>query len=203
MTNLVALNLSSNQLTNLMLPADLIHLDFLNLAGNQFTSLTVPAGLTSLSEIVLVGNQLTDVTLPPDMTHLVKLDLAANSLETLVLSQPLAASTNLTATLDTLRTQGVAVFTYPLTVQLIRLRQLLGAFQFAITGPPGVYTVLGSSDLTTWSQVGAVSNGLGSIVFTDVTAHLAPQRFYRALLPSSPANMVFIPPNTFMVGKPE
>ena len=31
---------------------------------------------------------------------------------------------------------------------------------------------------------------------------LSPQKFYRALLQVPPANMVFIPPNTFTMGSP-
>src|SRR5206468_12819461 len=120
---------------------------------------------------------------------------------TFVLPETLAA-TNLAGDVAALRNQGVEVFTYPLTVELIRLRQPLGAFQFALTGPPGVYTVLGSPDLAVWSELGAVSNSLGALVFTDVTAHLSPQRFYRALRQNPPANMVFIPPNTFTMGSP-
>ena len=74
------------------------------------------------------------------------------------------------------------MFPYPLTVQLIRLRQPIGAFQFGVTGPPGVYAVLASTDLAVWSEWGAVTNSLGAILFTDVAAHLSPQKFYRALL---------------------
>jgi formylglycine-generating enzyme required for sulfatase activity len=111
----------------------------------------------------------------------------------------------LAETISFMRSQGVSVFTYPLTIQLIRLRQPIGAFQFAITGPPGVYTVLASADLAAWNELGTVSNPLGSIVFTDVTAHLFPKKFYRALLqstPTIPTNMVLIPPNTFTLGSP-
>jgi len=34
-----------------------------------------------------------------------------------------------------------------------------------------------------------VTNSLGSINFTDVTANLSPQKFYRALLQGPPTNM--------------
>ncbi len=81
---------------------------------------------------------------------------------------------------------------YPLTIQLLRPRALTGAFQMGITGPPGVYAVLASSDLAQWSQVGVVSNSLGSVSFVDVTAHLYPLRFYQALPQIPPTNMVFI-----------
>jgi 4-oxalocrotonate tautomerase len=77
---------------------------------------------------------------------------------------------------------GVAVFTYPLTVQLIQLRQPLGAFQFAIIGPSGTYTVLGSTDLVARSELGVATNSLGAVIFTDVAARLSPRKFYRARL---------------------
>jgi formylglycine-generating enzyme required for sulfatase activity len=50
--------------------------------------------------------------------------------------------------------------------------------------------------------LGVATNSLGSINFTDVTANLSPQKFYRALLQGPPTNMVFIPPNTFTMGSP-
>lgn len=182
LTNLAFLNLSQNQLTNLMLPSDLNHLESLNLGANQLTSLNLPAGLTNLVGLFFVGNQLTNVTLPPDMTQLVALGFLANPLTTFVLPEPLAAM-NLAGDVASLQSQGVSVFTYPLTVRLVRLRQPIGAFQFVITGPPGVYAVLGSTDLVVWSELRAVANPLGSIVFTDVAAHLSPQKFYRVSLP--------------------
>ncbi len=201
LTNLTGLNLSANQLTNLLLPPDLNHLESLNVGSNQLSTLTLPSGLSNLVGLFFVGNQLTNVTLPPDMTQLIGLGFLANPLTTFVLPEPLAA-TNLAGDVAALRNQGVEVFTYPLTVELIRLRQPIGAFQFAVTGPPGVYAVLGSADLEAWSVLGALTNQLGNIVFTDVTAHLASQKFYRTLLQSPPTNMVFIPPNTFTMGSP-
>jgi formylglycine-generating enzyme required for sulfatase activity len=151
--------------------------------------------------LFFVGNLLTNVPLPPDITQLVDLGFLANPLAIFVLPATLAA-TNLAGDVATLRSNGVSVFAYPLTIQLIRLGQPIGAFQFAVTGPPGVYTVLASPDLTTWSVLGAVSNSLGAVVIMDGTAHFSPQKFYRALQQSPPTNMVFIPPNTFMMGSP-
>src|SRR5207249_3431770 len=136
------------------------------------STLTLPSGLSNLVGLFFVGNQLTNVTLPPDMTQLIGLGFLANPLTTFVLPETLAA-TNLAGDVASLQSQGVSVFTYPLTVQLIRLRQPIGAFQFAIAGPPGVYTVLVSTDLAGWSALGVVSNSLGAIVFTDATAHLS------------------------------
>jgi formylglycine-generating enzyme required for sulfatase activity len=65
-----------------------------------------------------------------------------------------------------------------------------------------VYAVLGSTDLVVWSLVGPATNPLGNINFNDVTVNSSPQKFYRALLPGPPANMVFITPNAFTMGSP-
>jgi formylglycine-generating enzyme required for sulfatase activity len=103
---------------------------------------------------------------------------------------------------DSLRNQGVSVFTYPLVAQLVQPLALIGSFKFGITGPPGVYSVLGSTNLGTWTAVGIASNRLGSVLFHDVTSSASPQKFYRVLLQVPPLNMVFIPPNTFTMGTP-
>jgi formylglycine-generating enzyme required for sulfatase activity len=201
MTNLVGLNLTENQLTNLVLPSDLYHLESLNVGGNQLTSLTLPTGLTNLVGLFFVGNRLTTLTIPPDMTRLIGLGFLANPLATFVVSETLAA-TNLVGDVDILRNQGVSVFTYPLTPQLVRPLMLIGSFKIAITGPPGVYSVLGSTNLATWSAVGVATNPLGSVNFHDVTTNVLPQKFYRVLLQVPPTNMVFIPPTTFTMGSP-
>jgi formylglycine-generating enzyme required for sulfatase activity len=224
MTKLGYLDVDGNQLANLTLPAGLTNLVFFRAPNNKLTSFTVPAGLTNLASLFLQNNQLTNVsfssdlkqlvqldlrsnnltsvTLPPDMTNLTTVGLDGNPLNTLVLSEPLAAK--LSNVVSSLRNKGVNVFTYPLSVQLVRFQQLIGAFQFAITGPPGNYTILGSSDLSTWTPMGNVSNPLGAIVFTDTTAHALPHKFYRAISPmlSAPTNMVFIRPNSFVLGSP-
>jgi hypothetical protein len=201
MTNLSALLLQFNQLTNLTLPADLNHLTQINLNGNKLTSLTLPPGLTSLAFLSLTDNQLTNLTLPPEVQRLIGLFWGGNPFTTFVLSEPLAV-TGMASVVDSFRTQGVSVFTYPPEAQLVQPQILVGSFKFAITGPPGVYTVLDSTDLATWSAVGVASNPLGSVIFHDVTSSASPQKFYRALRQDPPANMVFIPPNTFTMGSP-
>jgi formylglycine-generating enzyme required for sulfatase activity len=205
LTNLAGLSLANNQLTNVVLPPDLNRLESLDLGGNRLTSLSLPAGLINLTGLFLTLNQLTNLTLPPDMTNLVALGFLLNPLTTLVLSEPLAASTNFTVNLTTVASlpgQGVSVFTYPLAAQLIRPQMFIGAFKFAITGPPGVYSVLGSTNLLAWSALGVATNPLGSVNFTDVTAHLSSEKFYRVLRQSPPSNMAFIAPNTFKMGSP-
>jgi len=205
LTNLTTLFLDGNQLTNVVLPLDLGHLESLDIGGNRLTSLNLPEGLTNLTGLFLVANQLTNLTLPPDMTKLSALSFLSNPLTTLVLSEPLAASTNLMVNLETiasLQNQGLSVFTYPLAVQLVRPQAFVGSFKLEITGPPGVCSVFGSTNFTTWIAVGVATNPLGSVNFHDVTANASPQKFYRVLLQVPPAKMVFIPPNTFTMGTP-
>jgi hypothetical protein len=78
------------------------------------------------------------------------------------------------------------VFTYPLSVQLtFPQQQPIGAFRFGITGPPGVYQVYSSTNLTVWESLNSVDNPLGQIFFTDTEAHLSSQKFYSAQLQSA------------------
>jgi formylglycine-generating enzyme required for sulfatase activity len=199
MVNLNSLMLSGNQLTNLTLPADLSRLTQIDLGENQLTSFTLPSGMTSLNDLTLDGNRLAIVTLPPDATNLVSLFVNGNPLTTFVLSQPIA-TVNLAGLVASLQTRHVDVHIYPPLPSLLSPhRPTPGTFSFTLTGPPGVYAILRSSNLTTWNDAGVVSNQLGSVTFTDTNSLIA-QKFYRAFLP--PANMVFVPPNTFTMGSP-
>ena len=202
LTNLGTLFLEGNALTNFNLPAGLTALTQLDLSDNELTSLTLPASLTNLTALFLGRNQLTALILPPDMTQLTMLQLDGNPNTRLVLSELLAA-TSLAPTVAFLRSQGFAVSTYPLTPQLITPRTIVGgAFTFAVEGPPGIYTALASANLSDWSVLATVTNEFGTARFSDETAPLSPQKFYRALQQIPPANMVFIPPNTFTMGSP-
>ncbi len=202
MTNLTALRINDNQLTNLNLSTGLSHLSLLVASANQLHSLTLPPGLTSLAILELNSNQLTTLTLPPDMQQLTALFMADEPLLTFVLSESLAA-TGMASVVDSFRTHGVSVFTYPLAVSLASPRRTAtGGFEFTLTGPPGNYAVLSSANLTVFSVLGTATNLLGSAVFTDAQAHLSAQNFYRAQLLTPPPNMVFVPPNTFKMGSP-
>jgi hypothetical protein len=84
-------------------------------------------------------------------------------------------------------TLTIGKIAYPLVAELVRPHALIGAFKFGITGPPGVYTVLGSTNLTDWSAVGGdATNPLGSVNFHEVTTNASPQKFYRARLLTPP-----------------
>lgn len=200
LTSLETLLLRENQLSDFILPAGLGRLSFLALDENQLTQFIFPPGLTNLSSVGLLDNQLTMITLPPDITQLTGFFVDRNPFTTLVLSEPLAA-TNLADDVAFLRNQGVSVFVYPLAVNLVSPRRTVaGAFEFALTGPPGNYAILGSTNLTDWSALATLTNQLGSAFFTDAIS--SPQKFYRALLQGPPTNMVFVPPNTFTMGSP-
>jgi hypothetical protein len=181
LTALTELHLPINLLSSFTLPGGLTNLTTLDLFENALTSFTLPSGLTALTNLNLGVNQLTNLTIPADATNLTTLFLGFNNqLTNVVLPEPLAA-TNLAALVASLRDQGVSVFTYSLTVQLISPRRTeAGDFEFTLTGPPGVYTIFASVDLTTWNELGATTNILGSAVFTDSTASLSARKFYRA-----------------------
>lgn len=201
LTNLVFLGLGGNQLTNLNLSSDLTTLIQVDLANNKLATLSLPPGLTNLTVLSLESNRLATLTLPPDAARLATLALTGNPLTTLILSEPTAM--DLAAMVASLRNQGVSVFTYPLAIRLAgeSLREA-GAFGFSVLGPPGVYSIRASADLAAWNDLGTVTNRLGSAAFNDASAALAPQRFYRAVRPVLPTNMVFVPPATFTMGSP-
>jgi len=119
----------------------------------------LPAGLTSLATLYLFNNPL---------------------LKTFVLSEELAL-TGLAGEVDYLRSQDVSVYTYPEMASLVSgQRTMAGTFEFALNGPPGAYTILGSTDLADWSTLGTLTNELGTAVFLDLTAKNSFQNFYRA-----------------------
>ncbi len=179
-TNLVSLSLFANQLTNVSLATGMNKLTLLGLNENKLSHFDFPSGLTALAFVSLRLNQLTNITVPPDMQQLMGIFVDGNPLANFVLSEPLAA-TNLAATVASLQNQGVSVFTYPLAVRLVSPHQTAaGAFEFTLTGPPGIYSILSSTDLTMLNDSGKATNNFGSAVFIDGEARFSPQKFYRA-----------------------
>jgi len=201
MTNLAGIFFRYNGLTNLTLPADLMQLNSLDILGNKLITLNLPAGLTNLAGLFLAGNQLTNLTLRPDMLRLNSLVLDGNPLTQLVLSE--LEATNLAATVAALENDGIPVAKYPQDLKMTKLLLSDGAFRFGILGPPGFYQVLISTNLADWSPLDVLDLPLGSKFFLDTTTALSPQRFYRVRsMPDLPANLVFIPANTFRMGSP-
>jgi internalin A len=108
MTSLSALNLSHNQLTSLEMPHGLGKLALLDLSFNQLTRFSLPPGATNLAGVVLLGNQLTNLTAPPGLCQLSDLDLNYNHLYDF---SPLASLTNLTSL--SLQHNGLTNLTLP------------------------------------------------------------------------------------------
>jgi hypothetical protein len=49
-----------------------------------------------------------------------------------------------------------------------------------LNGPPGIYSVLGSTNLSSWNVLGSLTNTLGSAAFTDLDVNGTSHKFYRA-----------------------
>jgi len=134
----------------------------------------------SLTFLQVSDNQLATLTLPPDMTNLSSLFLDGNPFTGLVLSEPLAAN-NLAELTLALNNGNISVFTYPLTPRLVAPREPADrSFQFAVSGPPGVYVIFASTNLTAWSELAVLTNQIGVVRFFDVAARLSPRKFYVA-----------------------
>src|SRR5262249_18777886 len=163
-----------NQLTNVVLPAGMTNLQEIFLQDNRLTNFSLPPNLIALVNLQLANNQITSLALPVDMTSLRNLILVGNPITTLFLSEVEAA--NLAQTVAALRAQGFPIVTSAPTILLVQPRRLAAAMQFGITGPPGIYTVFGSTNLATWSPLGFATNTLGTVSFTDTTVNLSPRK---------------------------
>lgn len=185
LVNLSSLALAANQLTNFLLPAGLTNLNQLDVSGNGLTSFQLPVGLVNLTNLDLSGNELTSFTVPSDVTKLTTLALDFNPLAFVVLPDSLAA-TNLSEIVGELENDRVSVFTFPLLAQLTSEEVAgEGGFQFTLTGPPGIYAVLASTDLSTWSNIGVLTNQNGAARFSDPSP-LSSKKFFRAGLQGAP-----------------
>jgi hypothetical protein len=121
--------------------------------------------------------------LPSGCATLVSLDVSENPLTTLVLPESQPAFVNVFPSTATLRSQGVAVYVYPLTISLTAGQPMVaGAFTLTLAGPPGPYRVQVTSDFSAWSDLDLVSNVVGSAAFTDTSAGQRPRSFYRVKL---------------------
>src|SRR6266404_6719009 len=76
----------------------------------------------------------------------------------------------------------------------------------SITGTVGsVYVVQSTPDLAqtnSWTSLAFLQLPTTNYLFVDTSAAVGDRRFYRAVLQSTPTNMVFIPPNSFLMGSP-
>jgi internalin A len=114
LTNLTKLDLNSNQIVDVKPLAGLTNLTFLSLHSNQIVDLKPLAGLTNLTALYLFSNQVVDVQPLAGLTNLTILGLISNRV---VDVQPLAGLTNLTAVY--LKNNPIAIKTCPVKPESI------------------------------------------------------------------------------------
>ena len=93
LTNLTHLGLSSNNISDLSPLADLTQLGLLWLEGNNISDLSPLAGLTNLTELYVADNNISDISAVAGFTNLTFLDFWRNSVSDL---SPIAGLTKLT-----------------------------------------------------------------------------------------------------------
>jgi hypothetical protein len=163
------------------LPTGLTNLTKLYLNDNQLKNFSFLSGLRDLTRLDLLRNGLTNLMIPAELTNLAVLNVASNQLATLVLPETLATG-RLAATIKSLRSKGVNVYTYPLAVNLVSPQwESSASFRLSLVGPPAIYGIRGSTDMSVWNQLGTLTNTLGAATYTDVDATNSSQRFYLAV----------------------
>lgn len=178
LTNLLFLNLGENHLTNVVLGADLTNLTTLYIDDNRFTGLPELLPLYSLRSLDLSLNQFTQVTIPYSLTNLVTLKVASDPLNQLILPE-VVATNSLASLVKDLTNAGVSVLTYPFPPLLRLPAQTPGTFQFELHGPPGIYDVLGSTDMRWWAVEGRATNLTVSLGYTNSASTPPVAGFYR------------------------
>jgi Leucine-rich repeat (LRR) protein len=181
LTNLQFLNLGENHLTNVVLAADLTNLTTLYIDDNRFSELPDLRSQYSLQSLDLSLNQFTQITIPYSLTNLVTLKVVSDPLKQLILPEVLATN-SLAALVKDLTNQGVSVLTYPFPPLLRRPTQTPGTFQFDLLGPPGIYDVLHSTDMSSWRPDGVATNLAVSLSYTNSVPAIAGSAYYRVRL---------------------
>jgi len=90
---------------------------------------------------------------------------------------------------ETIAALGVPVqevISYPLAIKTALPRVTPGGFSIDVEGPPGIYKLFRSEDLSTWSELETATNTFGAARFLDTTDSLPPQRFYRVARNQNP-----------------
>jgi formylglycine-generating enzyme required for sulfatase activity len=77
-----------------------------------------------------------------------------------------------------------------------------GAVELTLNGPAGTFSILTSENLQDWTPSRAVTKTSNPATFNHPQSQLPATRFYKAVLFVPPTNMVYIAPNTFVMGSP-
>jgi hypothetical protein len=199
LTNLIQLSMANNQMTSFNLPVTLPRLSGLILNGNRISnfaflsmlpsleglqilsnslsSLHLPDGVSNLQSVDIDYNQIVNLTFPPSYTNLNNVSFENDPLKTIVWPEPLSANAPL---VQYLQSQGITILPYPLALRLAIEPQTAVGNLLALTGPPGLYAVLQSSDLHSWSEVTVVTNDWGSAQWILAPNSPLDHSFYRA-----------------------
>jgi hypothetical protein len=113
------------------------------------------------------------------MSNLTFVEIGDNPLISLSLPEE---STGLTNLLASLKNSGVQVYLYPQLPALSAQQASASQFQFALNGPPGVYSLLVSTNLVNWSTIGKTTNQLGTVSIRDSLNPGLTCGFYRVTL---------------------
>jgi hypothetical protein len=142
------------------------NLTSLYLDDNRLAQLPALAALHQLKILDLGLNNLTSVTLPHTLTNLQHLELRLNPLTILVLPEILANNA-LSNTVNSLAQNNITIQTYPIPPHLELLPLPTEAsLQISILGPPALYSLHTSTNLTQWSPLITLSNTIGSATTT-------------------------------------
>jgi hypothetical protein len=136
----------------------------------------LPAGLTNLLSLDLRGNPLGTVELPEGLDSLQRLSLSTNSLKRLILP---AGYLNIFPTIFDLRGRGLPVTLLPIAKTPFRTKG--GDWAMRIFGDTGNATVLCSTNLTDWTEVGSfkiIANQIGAY-FTNSGSQSLERAFYK------------------------
>ncbi len=177
--NLEQLFLNSTGIQDLSPLAGRTNLRSLGLYFNGITSLAPLATLTGLEWLSLMDNQVQDISALAGLVNLTYVDLRYNRLDV----NPGSATVTVIATLESrgARVDYLPQREEPVPIVLSAPAWLGGnQFQFTITSAPdAVLEIWSSTNLTSWSSAGFVTNTSGITTFTDPAA-ADDRQFYRA-----------------------
>ncbi len=188
LSNVTSLDFWGNQLTNVSGISGMTSLNWLGLSRNNMKVLSPLSNLPNLRTLDLYTNKLTDASSAASLTGLTWLNMNDNNLQTI---SPYVGLTNLIylgvlynnlninpgspvlTDIATMQSHGTYVDYIPQKFLFLTLPLRLGPsqFQFTIQGTAGTtLQIWASTNLTTWSSLGFLTNTNGTATFTDFSA---------------------------------
>ena len=175
MTQITWLSFNQDSFTTAPTLTGLPNLNSLDLGNNHLTDVSGLAGLNSLNWLYLYNNNLKSIHPLTSLTHLYYVDVTYNWLD-------ITPGSAFMLDVATLNSYNTYVNYTPQNGFVLGLPAMAGPkhFSFNIYSPAGVVLqVSRSSDLSSWTSLGTITNTSGTNVFTDTNATGA-KFFYRA-----------------------